>query len=450
MARAVHRRIPLRAFPIFTLLAMAVGFWLLERSAYNPGFGWHYGFAAGLVVWYLGLLVRDTPAATLTSFYQIYYGVGVLASAAIIATGAEMIEIGAIGGANGSFWLMLGFFILGLEATVFGFRLGAIPLLPLPALRLPTAVERGILLAFVLPTLLLALYVFVLTGGPVLRGVDRVTFWRSIAPAGTTLVPSLVTQTFFFAAFFYLWRLRMTGSMTLVRLLLLGYLLAGLLVLGEKFSLFIAFLNIWLIVLVGVLPGFRFGFRHVVALGALVALLVGTVAVSYILDSRDAGFIMVRAALQAQLLWSVAESSLHAFSALPLRPECYFGCDWYESGRDYISVRYLPPALFDHYDQTGSALSGFMPALPILTFGLPAALALHMLICICLGILQRKLTIALNHNQPVHAFLLFKLQFGGSVIWFAAMETAIPGLLTVLAALLIYRLLSATRKQALA
>lgn len=438
MTPARRKYIPGRPLLVIALLAMSTVFWFLERSSFSWGFSWHYGLAAILVVWYLRMLLRDNSAATLTSFYQLYSSVGMLISAAIVASGAPMIEIGRQGSANGFFWLMLGFFVAGIEATVFGYRNANLIWLRWGALRLPSSMDRTVILAFILPSLLLSAYVFILTGGPIFSGVDRVTFWRTVAPPGTAIVPTLITQSFFFAAYLYLWRHSSAGKMLLPALILLAYVFAGMLVLGEKFSLFILFLNVWLIILTGILPEFRFSVAHVLLGGLIAVLLLITIAISYILQDYEAAFIVVRAALQSQLLWSVAEDPM-ALSFLPQRPECYLGCDWFENGRDYISFRYLPVDMYNFYNEGGNNLSGFMPALPILTLGGIFSLLLHCLICFGLGIIQRKLVVALAGRQPVYGFLLFKLQFGTAMVWFTANTGPLPGLLATLVAIFLYR-----------
>jgi hypothetical protein len=428
-----------------TLVAASPIFWTMERRSDGWGFGWHYGIFAILIGWYLRMLLRSNPAATLSSFYQLWAGLGMLLSAAVIASGAEMIEIREIGTANGVFWLMLAFFVIGIEATFLGFRYGRVVRLPLPALKLPTWLDQTFMLALVLPAMVISIYVFALTGGPILRGIDRLTFWRSVAPAGTSLLPSLINQTFFFVAVLYIWKARISGSMLLPRLLLSGYVIVGLLVLGEKLSLFIIFLSIWLMVLIGIRPKFRFRGRHFLVFCGVLGLLLVVVAVSYIANGQEAAFVLVRGALQAQLLWSVAETSLNG-QLPPLRPECYFGCNWFVNGADYISYTYLPTGLYDYYSERSNTLSGFMPALPILTFGIPVTLLLHVTVGFISGVLQRKITTALNRNQPIYGFLLFKLHFAFTLIWFAAQQAAIPGALVVIAAILLYRMASGTQK----
>lgn len=420
------------------LLAMSTVFWFLERSSFSWGFSWHYGLAAILVIWYLRMLFRDNSAATLTSFYQLYFSFGMLISAAIVAGGAPMVEIGAQGSANGFFWLMFGFFIVGIEATFFGYRSADLVWLRWSALRLPSSMDRIIILAFILSSLLLSAYVFILTGGPVLSGVDRVTFWRTLAPPGSSILPSLIAQSFFFAAFLYLWRYRSAGKMLLPRLILIAYILAGVLILGQKFSLFVGFLNIWLIVLVGILPEFRFSARHII-LGLLIAaLLLIIVAISYILQDREAAFVLIRTALQSQLLWSVVDDPA-ALSLLPQRPECYFGCGLFKDGLDYIAFRYLPISLYNHYSEGGTVLSGFMPALPILTIGGILTLMIHCLLCFGLGFVQKKIAVALAEKQTVYGFLLFKLHFSITLIWFGGTQTAVLGVLITIAAMIVYR-----------
>lgn len=423
------------------LIALSLMFWLWERSIHSLGFSLHYLLTAFVIARYLNLLLRDNTAATLTSFYQLYYGVGMLVSSAIISSEAEMIEIGATGTANGTFWLMLIFFVIGMEATVLGYRRGLRLRLSVPALRLPVGFDMAIMLLFIVPVLAIALYVILLTGGPVLRGIDRVTFWRYIAPTGTSILPTLVSQSFFFVAFIHLWRVRTKHSLTMTRLILVGYFLIGFFVLGQKFSLFILFINAWLIVKIGVTPSFRLKLSHLVSAIIMLAVLLLSVAISYMIDGQGLDFILVRAALQAQLLWSVSESMFQGI-APSLRPECYFGCDWYASGMDYISYMYLPVGTYDFYKNGGTVLSGFMPALPIFTLGPVFAAILHIIVGFFMGILQRKTTTALSKKQPIYGFLLFKFQLSMSAIWFASMQTAIPGLIPVLGAIIIYRLVS--------
>lgn len=423
---------------LFTLLAISVTFWFAEQSVYRLAFGWHYAVAALLVGWYLCLLLRDKQSAALTSFYQVFYGVGMLASAGIIASGAEMIEVSATGTPNGVFWLMLFFFVIGLEATVLGYRCGSAVKLPMPALRLPQVIDSLIMLAMILPVLLLSFYVLFATGGPLLLGLNRVTFWQTAAPPGTSILRSVVPQTFFFVAFIYLNQTQHFASITLGKLLVVAYILIGLLVLGEKLSLFIILINIWLLVFPGSGRRVKINFKLFLFGGAISSALLSIVAMSYLSDGRELGFILTRVALQAQLLWSAANSAMSAVGS-EFRPNCYFGCDSFANGMDYISHLYLPLGTYEFYKQSGTILSGFMPALPMVTFGLGIAFILHIIVCFVSGVLQKKLVVAIEKGQPVYGFLLFKLQFSLTLTWFAAMQTGGPGLVAVILAIVLYR-----------
>ena len=447
MTSTGYRHVSVRFLLVIALLAMSTAFWFMERGPLSWGFSWHYALAAILTVWYLGALFRNNRAAVFSSFYQIYYSLGMLASATIVASGAPMIEIDRLGSPNGFFWLMLGIFIIGMEATVLGFRSGSSIRFGSEALRLPTVMETTIALLLMLPSILLAIYVFIRTGGPVLTGVDRVTFWRENAPAGTTMVPTLIIQSFFFVAFLYLWRRRLAENMLLPWLVVIIYVLIGIFVLGEKFSLFIVFLNSWFLVLPGVFPDFRFRTKHLIWVVVMVVLLLISLAISYLLQDREAVFILVRAALQSQLLWSVVEDPA-GLSLLPQRPECYFGCGWLTDGRDFISFRYLPTSLYNHYTEVENSLSGFAPALQLLTFGGILTILCHLLFCFALGVLQRKVVVAIKNKQGVYGFLLVKLHAILSVIWFSGVQTAYFGLSAAVIAILIYRFLCEMQSEA--
>lgn len=422
----------------FILLVLSAWSYVVERAYGGDWANWNHILGFVLLVWYLWMFLRDRSAVLLTSFYQIFYSLGMLVSAAIISGGAHMIEVDQYGTQNGFFWIMMIYFVAGLEMTRVGYDCGGRVRLGPGVLRPPSGAGRLILLLVVGATLAIAAYVFVRTGGPLLRGVDRVTFWQTMAPSGTSLLPSLVNQSFFFAAFYFLWQRRSGRSMILPALVVIGYILTALFVLGEKFSAFIIFLNAWLLLLPGILPGFRFGSKHVAAVAVAMAALVVYTAASYVLDDKDMSFVVTRAALQAQLLWSVFdEPGAQVF--LPQQPGCYFGCGPFASGIDYISYRYLPEWRYNHYAEVGSALSGFMPALPILTFGTAASTLLHLTVTFTLGFAQRKMVASFSSGKPVYGFLLFKAQFSLTIMWFASSWGPLRGLILTLALIFVFR-----------
>lgn len=397
---------------------------------------------AVLLVWYLWVLLRDHNAVLLTSFYQVVYSFSMLFSAAIIGTGAHMIEVDQYGTANGTFWVMIIWFVAGMEMTRIGYDLGGCIRLGPEVRQFPPGINKLILLGIIGVTLAMAVYVLVLTGGPLLGGVNRVTFWREMVPFGASILRSLVIQSFFFAAFYFLWQRRTGGGMFRPAVAVIGYVLTALLILGEKFGLFLIFLHAWLMVLPGALPGFRFTSKHFILVAVVAAAIMAYTIATYAMEGRDASFVLTRAALQAQLLWSVF-SDPGALSLLPQRPDCYFSCDSFVRGIDYISYQYLSDFLYNYYADRGNTLSGFMPALSIMTFGVVISFVIHLVVSFALGFVQCKTVSSLSNGNMIYGFLLYKVQFSLVIIWFAAQEGPWRGLFLTLGLIFVYRLVFA-------
>ncbi|MFB2594512.1 hypothetical protein ACEYYB_06645 [Paracoccus sp. p4-l81] len=427
-----------RALASGVMLVAGVVLYLVERAAPGPWVSWAQGFGVLATLIYLWIFLRNQQAVVLTSFFQIYSTLGMMLSAVIISTGTLMIEIGRVGTANGIFWVLMIYLVVGMEATRVGYYVAARFRWGHGMLRPSETANRALIFLFVGVTLSIAAYVLVVAGGPVLRGVDRVTFWRQMAPPGSAVLPSLVSQTFFFMAFHYLFTRRTAGRMIVPNLILLGYLVTAVLVLGEKMTMFIVFLNVWFLVLPGVMGTVILRTGHLWLLLGALTILIGFTAINYLAEDREAGFVLVRAALQSQLLWSVFDEP-GALSLWPSRADCLVGCWPFSSGREYITFRYLPVGLFYHYDKSGNALSGFMPALVILTLGMVLAMALHIVMSFLLGILQQKLIMALTRRNLVDGFLLFKLQFGVAMTWYASTAAPIKGIMVTLLLILILR-----------
>lgn len=426
--------------PCLAVLAWATVSFFVERLGNGDWAAWNYVIAFIILGFYLVILLRDHFAATLTSFYQIYYYLGMLASAAVISSGAHMIEIDRLGNANGLFWVLVIWFVAGMEATRIGYDFSGRVHFGQGIARLAPIINRVIILAVVGGVLAMAAYVFLVTGGPLLQDVDRVTFWRTMAPPGTSLLPSLVNQTFFFAAFYFLWQRRLKGGLLVPAFVIAGYILTALLVLGQKFSIFIVFLHTALLIIPGFFSKIHIKKRHILVAATIFVAILIYVAFTYILDNRGASFILTRIALQAQLLWSVLNDA-NAVPLLPSEPACHLRCDGFVSGMDYISKRYLPEVRYNHYSAGGTSLSGFMPALSFLTFGVLVSGLLHLVISFVLGFVQRKLVDSCDSGSAIYSFLLFKTQFSLVMIWFAAMNTALPGLAITLVLLFIFRVL---------
>lgn len=426
--------------PCLVVLAWATVSFFVERLGSGEWMAWNYVIAFILLGFYLVTLLRDHLAATLTSFYQIFYYLGMLVSAVAISSGVHMIEIDRLGNSNGLFWVLVIWFVAGMEATRIGYDFSSRVHLGQGIARLAPIISRVVIFVVVGGVLSLATYVFLVTGGPLLQDVERVTFWRTMAPSGTSLLPSLVNQTFFFAAFYFLWQRRLKGGPLVPAIAIAGYIVTAVLVLGQKFSIFIVFLHTIFLIIPGFNPNIRINKRYFLILLIFFAIVLTYVALTYISDNRGASFILTRIALQAQLLWSVLNDA-NVAHLLPSEPACHLRCDSFVSGMDYISKRYLPEVRYNHYSAGGTTLSGFMPALSFLTFGVLMSGLLHLFISFILGFVQRKLVDSCDSGSVIYSFLLFKTQFSLVMIWFAAMHTALPGLAVTLVLLFIFRVL---------
>lgn len=424
------KRLP---FGLLLILSAAVLFFA-ERT--EPSIPWLWVQGAGLIalLGYLYLLYHSQREVLFTSFYQTFYWIGILASAAAISSGAHMLEIDKTGTANGAFWVALGFFVAGMEATVLGYRAGARSL-PGTAINIPI-LNKLALAACIGGALALSAFVFAFYGGPILAGTDRVTFYMEITPRLLAYTPTIVTQAFFFAAFFFMAAVRDGKSRILPALIVIGFIASGYFVLGQKFSLYIIYANAWLFLVAALLPDFRLRRRHVALVLAVAIGAVFVVGWTYMRDGREFSFILDRVALQAQLLWSVIGSGATADWS------CFFGCDGSATGQEFISRLYLPSHRFNHYQQTGTALSGFNPALPLLTFGLFVTAALFLVASVALGWLQRKAVEAFRRDNMVYGFLIFKAQLGVSTMVATGSLSPVWGVLVALFAACLWRVAS--------
>ncbi|HWU19388.1 MAG TPA: hypothetical protein VN155_17030 [Devosia sp.] len=423
-----------------TLVACSIFFLVMER--YFPSTRW---FAAQLLslpalLTYIWLLYRQQRGALFTSFYQAIYWAGILASALAISAGTYMIEIEKTGTANGTYWVALLFFVTGMEMTVIGYRRAGRKIPSFALARLSQNINRVFITAAVLPTLVLSAHILIVYRGPILMGVDRLSFFQGLPPLLAQL-PNLATQTFFFAAFYFLQKRRDREPMKFAWFLVLAYLATGYLVLGQKFSLYVIYISTWLFIVPGLLPRFNLRKRYVL-LGALGAVLIGAlVAFTYLLEGKEVSFVLTRIALQAQLLWSVL-NDLTAPTILPAANfDCLWGCGQYPTGREFISELYLPHHRYVYYESIGNAVSGFYPALPLLSLGVPAAMALHLLVSFILGWTQRKATNAFADNQMIYGFLFFKLNLGLTILIATGALGSLRGIWMMVAAIVLYHVL---------
>lgn len=424
-------------------LAIALTFYSLasyftERILRGDWANWNHAIGALALAGYLTIYYRAHRDIILTGFYQIYYSIGMLLSAALVSSGMFMFEIAAFGDQNGIFWVMMTYTVAGLEASGLGYRLAGFFQFRGGVRNLSRPLSKSLILLITTGTTLISLYVFISYRGPILVGTDRVTFWRELVPPYLSFLPTLATQSFFFVAFYYLWSRQYRQKSALPTVILFSYILTGLFVLGQKFSLFILFLTIWFALLPGMAPNLTLKRSHILALLSAVTLLVASVLVSYTLQDKEPSFALARIALQAQVLWSVFDDA-HVHILWPGDLTCYFGCGPFADGKDFISYKYLPFDLYNFYSDGGTTLSGFMPALSIMTLGIPISLLLHLTISFILGIIQKRLVAAVSKRNIFSSFLLYKTHISITLIWFAALQTAIPGLISALLLIVLYR-----------
>jgi len=390
---------------------------------------------------YFYLCVQSKREVLFSSFYQIYAMLALLLSAIAISSGAYMLEVGAFGSANGSVWVILAYFIAGIEATFRGFQSKISLGIAGKIIPQPWPVARRLILVIVCAVGLIGFYILFTAGSPILIGVDRVTFWRSIAPEHFSFIPSLITQTYFFICYYTLVAHKMRDHPAASVFVIFLYIFITVVILGQKFSAFILLASAWLMVLPGVFPNFKIRALYVLPVVVISILLLLLVVWSYSLSGRDASFIFYRVALQAQLIWSVL-SDPYNFKLFPSSDwRCYFGCGFMDSGQDYISLQYLPFDLYKYYYSGGTTLSGFMPALSILTFGIIISFLIHLLVCFMLGVMQREICLTVRKGNFIASFLLYKVQLGFMLMWFSALNSTFIGIILAAIALIIYLVL---------
>lgn len=433
-----HLTFSMRLTLAIALLCHSIASYYAERIYNGDWANWNHTFGAMGLFWYLRLFYKARRDVILTGFFQIYSSLGMLLSAAFVSGGMYMFEVAEFGNQNGIFWVLVLYFVAGLEANGLGFRAADYFHVGKPVQKPSKITGRLLILCITLATLVISAYVFINYRGPIILGIDRVAFWRNLVPSYLSFVPTLVTQSFFFVAYYYLWAQRSGQKSRLPMMIVVAYVLTGLFVLGQKLSLFMLFITVWFSLLPGTFPNFTIKRTHLIALLSAVAFLVASVLYSYSLQDKETGFALARIALQAQVMWSVFDDA-NASIFWPSDWSCYFGCGQFTDGIDLISFKYLPFDLYKFYAAGGTTLSGFMPALSIITMGLAASFLLHLAVSFTLGIVQRKLVLATFEDNIIYSFLLYKAHISLTLIWFAAMTTAVPGLIAVLLLIGLYR-----------
>ncbi|NMM05997.1 hypothetical protein [Polaromonas sp.] len=349
-----------------------------------------------------------------------------------------MIEVGETGKPNGLFWVLMIFLIAGLECSHASYSRSMSINVRRPAPRLGRKTTKRIIAGTIAISLTSATLILLKYSAPMFLGVDRVTFWTQIIPSPLSVFASVISQSFFFCAYLYFNQKHEKKNTAIPIILIFVYIFFSIILLGEKFSVYIIYLTMWLFVSVGFGAAPKINIKFFI-LGFLMLLaVISLVIFSYVKEGKDEIFILSRIALQAQLMWSVMnEGSSILLSGANW--QCFFGCGTFLSGEDYISLRYLPTHLFHAYKESGAGLTGFMPALPVLLWGLPAALLIHSLFSYFFGTIQAKIVKYIKMQNFIFALLLWKFYLAGTILWFAAKLIVIPGLVVVSILLILYK-----------
>jgi len=378
--------------------------------------------------------LKYSPEHTLSYSFQIYYFISLLLSLLVISSGAFMIEVQKTGSANGSFWLISIFFLSGHIASKHAHykykRLAAKSRSP----RINKKIERWIAATITITAISISAFIFLRYSSPFLLGIERADFWSKIVPKGYSFTTSLVAQTFFLAVALYYSNQNVTRWKIISLVIIALYLIITFFVLGHKFGVFIIYATTACLFIAAHKNKIKISAKTVLISISAMMSIYAMISISYASIGRDAGFIIIRLALQGQLPWSILETS-----EIPYTPSekwlCFLGCGSFDSGRAAISFEYLPSSVFYHYTESGTGLSGFLPALPIYSFGIIIAFILHVLLSYLGGIIQAHLIQSIKKKSIIHSFISYKIYFSIVFSWYAAVNLGaffIPSILILI------------------
>lgn len=409
-------KIGLRFFLAAILMIASSVFFFFERGLVNLGgidFVW---YVAGLFFYfvYLYFLYKSDFRYAITSFMPVFYYTGMLISSVLISLGADLYEIGEIGSPNGVFWVVLFFAVLGIESAYFGFRLSRID----GGVNFrKTSFDQRFAGLVVLGVVGLSFFVLLVYGSPWSSGVNRVNYWGAVAPAQLSFVGILINTTFIIAAGLFLNARRHGESAGVFAVLVFVYIFLAVYLKGEKFSAFTMYASMWLLVMAFVFE------KNAVdrVLRIMLPLFLGLVifvGVIYVSMGLGFNFILTRIALQAQVLWSVFNESQNVLTSGVHFVQCGIECPFVFDPRDFAQARYLPPFAYYMTEETGTGLSGFMPSLSILFYGLPLSIVLHVLFSFFLGVSQYMTSSNLARGRYFRGYAAYLLVFFVFSGWF--------------------------------
>lgn len=367
-----------------------------------------------------------------SAFYTVFYWVSMLVSATMIECGAYMLEIGFNGTPNGTFWITLLFSTIALQFQFFGFHIFR---RRTDAMQDLFNKEAKYLANAILLTVISASFVIVyIYGTPSSSGVNRVLYWGSVAPSYLSPIRIAVTTSVFIAGYIAL----KSKSIYIIIFFFLIYLYLGYGFLGEKFSIFIQYSFFIGAIFAAMLSKKDLKKAYILGILLFAGLIIGVIRI-YVNSGVRADFIFDRITLQGQLLWSVLREDTYILWEGFLN-QCNPDCAKLFDPRDLASQRYVIWSLYQARKATGTTLTGYVPAIPILYFGIPTSILLQAAIGFLLGLLQSRLIYAIENNTLMYSFFLAIIYYLSTSLWYVFNQNLIIPLFIMIFFTYIYRI----------
>lgn len=263
------------------------------------------------------------------------------------------------------------------------------------------------LVAFIL--VIIYITILIIYGSPLLRGVDRFFFWRSIAPGWFRYVHSLMPQLAFVIAFACCARKLSTAAASIWGIMAVLAVVAG----GEKFSGLLSML------IFAAIPFFvmsdkrvKHPLRVILIFSILVVALLGVVLISYMSIYGDAFYdkLIVRLSLQGQMLWALDQRADFSAQELQVIVQALLGigASDVESGMPYLMYLIAPSKLVDSYLSGGASFTAPFPANIQFFWGYYAAPLSIPLIAAAVGGVAGVLVLAIRARSIIFSLCVMK------------------------------------------
>ncbi len=369
----------------------------------------------------------------LTHVYQIIYFFGMLLSSFLLSFGVPMIEIGEVGTANGVFWLLMIYFIIGMIFTNLGFNYGEKTIYFQNNAKFSPKVEKFIILLTLLIPLIFSILIVIRYGVPEASS-ERTIYWGQVVPKNLAWVNSAVKQVFFFVSLAVIFPIYKSNKLS--KFMLVAYILTTVYVLGEKASAFIILLSAFMFVYASK-KYLKVNLKLIFLILVFVVLILSMVIASYRQSGYGDLFVLTRIALQAQVLWATLNMPSFPF----YRVEDFANIPNIFAIPDYMTFKFLPRNLYELYNETGSTISGFFPAFQLLYFGIWGSLVIQIFASILLGFVAGMSLAAIRAKSYILSYLIFKIYFAFVFALFALILGSVFSFVfisTILLVILIY------------